>query len=517
MKRILILSMIATICFWSCDDKVGNPLITFENGIDSIAEVFPGDLFYVNGKISSEDHISQAFYFHQKKDENGKLEEEGDRFELDNGGNGSFSLSFIVEPTTVGVKIIAQDSKGNRSVKVFKVIQGIDGIEITINGPGFIEEIDSGETFTIKGKVESKTKITAFTYQVVKGDILDNPIEIPITNDLENSFELPIIARNGMTGVILKAINKGELTATKLFELKHVTAVGPIILFDNEMMEVKPDSTFAVTGRISSNDPIETSTYTILRGSQSDSPVPFVLEGDNRFDINVNVGEDVTGVAITATDTKGNESMQTMVVSILFPSMTEGSVMRHYKNIILTDEHFDKSYFSFSVAPYVLNDVQAKANQDEVDLLYNNVFISSDHANNGPALFSPNVSTGGTIHGHILVEGWDTPLNVTRLRVINDFLSTLGKDFDEVTDNAEEWDYIDAFIKSKMGNSGVVRQIQNVSVGQIIGIGFGGKAIDRSDMDKYAVAIVRGFGGEAATSRDEPTGAWIELEIKIRK
>ena len=516
MKRILILSMITTICFWSCDDKVGNPQITFENGVDSIAEVFPGDLFYVKGKISSEDHISQAFYFHQKKDENGKIDEVGDMFELDKSGDGSFSLSFIAEPTTIGVKVIAQDTKGNRLVKVFKVIQGVDGIDITIEEPGFVEEIDSGETFTIKGKIESKTKITSFTYQVAKGDVLDNPINVLVTNDLEHLFELPIVARNGMTGIILKAMNKGELTATKLFELKHVTAVGPIILFDNNMREVKPDSTFAVTGRISSNDPIETSTYTILRGSQSDSPVPFVLD-DNRFDININVGEDVTGGAITATDTKENESMQTMVVSILFPSMTEGSVMRHYKNIILTDEHFDKSYFSFSVAPYVLNDVQAKANQDKVDLLYNNVFISPDHANNGPALFAPNVAQGGTIHGHALVEGWDTPFNVTRLPIINDFLSTLGKDFDEVTDNAEEWDYIDAFLKSKMGNSGVLRQIQKVAVGQIFGIGFGGKATDRSDMDKYAVAIVRGFGGEAATSRDEPTGAWIELEIKIRK
>ena len=517
MKRILLLSIIASIFFWSCEDEGSNPQIVFENGIDSIAEVFPGDIFNVKGKISSEENISNAFYFHQKKDENGKLEEDGDRLELDKSANGDFSLSFIAEPKTVGIKIIAEDSKGNRSVKVFKVIQGVDGIEITIDGPGFIDEIDSGETFNIKGKVKSKTKITAFTYQVVKGDILDNPINIAITNDLEHSFELPIIARNGMTGVLFKAMNKGLLATTKLFELKQVTAVGPIIFFDNDMMEVKPDSTFAVTGLVSSNDPLESTTYTILRGSQVDEPISFTLDGSNRFNINVNVGDNVTGVAITAIDNKGNESMQTMQVNILFPSMTEGSVMRHYKNIILSDVPYSKSYFSFSVAPYVLNEVQAKANQKEVNLLYKNVFISAGNANNGPALFAPNVSTGGTIKANDLVEGWDLPFNVTRLPFTADFYSTLGKTFDEVTDIAEEWDYIDAYVKSKMGNSGVIRQIQKVSVGDLIGIGFGGTSTDRSDMNKFAIAIVRGIGGEAATVEGEYTGAWIELEIKIRK
>ena len=517
MKKIILLSIIATICFWSCENEGSNPQIAFENGIDSIAEVFPGDLFYVKGKISAEENISQAFYFHQKKDENGKLSEDGDRLELDISGNNSFSLSFIAEPKTVGVKIIAQDTKGNRSVKVFKVIQGVDGIEITIDGPGFIEDIDSGESFTIKGKVESKTKITGFTYQVVKGDILDTPINIPVISDLEQVFELPLIARNGMTGVILKAMNKGELTVTKLFELKNVTTVGPIILFDNDMLEVKPDSTFAVTGRVSSNDPVVSSTYTIIRGSQSDEPISFNLDGDNRFHIHVNVGENVTGVAITAIDSNGNENMQSMQVSILFPSMTEGTVMRHYKNIILTDVPYSKNYFSFSVAPYVLGKVQAKANQKEVNLLYKNVFISAGNANNGPALFAPNVSTGGTIKAQDLVEDWDMPLNVTRLPFTADFYSTLGKTFDEITDNAEEWGFIDTYVKSKMGNSGVLRQIQKVSVGDLIGIGFGGTATDRSDMDKFAIAIVRGMGGEAATAEGEHTGAWIELEIKIRK
>ena len=517
MKRILLLSIIATICFWSCDDKVSNPQINFENGVDSIAEVFPGDLFDVKGKVNSEDRITQAFYFHQRKDENGKIEEEGDRFELDKNGSGSFSLSFIAEPTTIGVKVIAEDSKGNRSAKVFKVIQGIDGIEITIDAPDFIEDIDSDETFTIKGMVKSKTKITDFTYQVMKGDILDGSVNIPITNDFEQAFELPIVAQNGMTGIILKVENKGSLVATQVFKIKNVTAVGPIIIFDNNVIVVKPDSTFTVTGIVSSNKPVETATYTIIRGSQSDQPVSFDLNEDGRFDIEVNAGENVTGVAITVTDNKGAKDKQTVKVSILFPSMTEGSVMRHYKNIILTDVPYSKSYFSFSVAPYVLNEVQAKANQNEVDLLYKNVFISAGNANNGPAIFAPNVSTGGTIKAHDLVEGWDLPFNVTRLPFTADFYSTLGKTFDEVTDNAEEWDYIDAYVKSKMGNSGVVRQIQKVSVGDLIGIGFGGTETDRSDMDKYAIAIVRGMGGEAATSADESTGAWIELEIKIRK
>lgn len=515
IKRVfLFLSTITTILWCSCERQISDPKISFENNIDSISGIFAGDLFHLKGQIFADDPISGTFYFHLKRNLAGKLDESGDRLELGlDGTPGSFLLSFLAEASTVGVKIIAEDIKGNRSVRIFKVIQGIDGLDVAFEEPGYIEDINTGESFHVKGAVTSKTKLTSLNYRIVKGDIKEEPININISNDLETAFDIPLIARKGMTGVLINANNKGELFVNKLFEIKHVNAIGPVVLFDKEKIEVKPDSMFTVYGRITSNLAITSATYIVVMGSTS-GPAQSIALTENRFSFEVNAREDVSGVDVMATDVNGNESLATLPVSILFPSATVGNVMIHYKNIILSDEKFPKSYFSFTMEPYVLNDVQAKANQSNVNLMYSNCFISVGHASNGPAIFGPNVSTTSTIKANDLIEGWSTPFNLTRLPSATDFFSTTGKTFDEIGDSQVEWDAINVYIKSKIGGSSVVRQ-SNMSVGYMFAIGFGGTTA--GEINKYAIAIVRGLGGEKATSVGESTGAWIEIEIKRSK
>ncbi len=514
IKRFIFLIPVIAVLIWSsCEEQASDPQITFENGVDSVSGIFPGDLFTVNGQIITDEPIAQAFYFHQKKDETGKLDETGDRLELDTDGNiANFSLNFVLEKTTVGVKIIAEDTKGNRSVRIFKVIRGIDELEISLDSPGFIEDIDSGEPFEVKGKVTSKTKITSLNYRIVKGDVTDDPVNINITGDLESTFNLSLVARSGMTGVLINAENKSELMANKLFEIQHVTSVGPAIVFDVESIEVKPDSMFTVSGRIVSDLALTAVSYAAVKDGTSDVAQPIDLSGE-QFEFELNAGEDVTGVALMAVDANGNETVTTIPVSILYPSVTVGNVMLHYKNIILTDDKFSKTYFSFDQAPYVLNKDEAFANQGSINLIYTNVFVSEGHSVNGPAIFGPNVSTASTIAAADLTEGW-TARNLTRTPSATDFYSTIGKTFDEIGDTQEEWDAINAYIQGKIGGSSVVRQY-NMSVGYTFAIGFGGTTA--GEINKYAIATVLSLGGEKATSAGESTGAWVELEIKMQK
>lgn len=513
MNRILIFLSVLTIALWTaCEDKISNPLITFENGVDSITEVFPGDVFQVKGTITAEEPLAGTFYFLQNKNATGQLEENGDRLELKEGATQlTFSQQFEVEPTTVGVKIIAEDEKGNRTVKIFKVIQGIDEIGITLEEPAFLEDINTGETFQVKGKVTSKTKITGLNYRVIKGDITENPVDIAVTNDMESTFDIPLVARSGWTGVLITATNKSGLMVEKLFEIKHITHVGPTILFDQEKAEVRPNSILTVTGKVISDWQVGSVSYVIERGNASDPSQPIALS-DQRFSFQVDNAETVTGVKVTAIDEKGNEGEATLPVTFLIPVRNEGNNMVHYKNIILTDNP-SRGYFSFSLAPYVLGKEQATANQDKVDLIYSNLFIGDGNTNNGPAIFGPNVNNASSIKAPYMVEGWTT-LNFTRTPVANDFFSVAGVTFDEIPDSKEAWDQINQYIKSKMGASSVVRQ-KNLTEGYMFAIGFDGT--DNATLKKFAVVIVRGFGGEKASSTGQSTGAWIEMEIKMSK
>ncbi len=512
MNRLLSFFSILTIALLaSCEDKMSNPLIAFENGVDSIADVFPGDIIHVKGTITAEEPLVGTFYFIQRKDA-GVLEETGDRLILgEEGTSGSFSLEVTAEAVITGVKIIAEDKSGNRTVKIFKVIKGVDEINIALEEPAFLDDINTGEVFHVKGKVTSKTKITNLNYRIIKGDTNDTPVDMDITGALESSFDISLAARNGWTGVLITASNQSELVAEKLFELKHVTHVGPSILFDSEEILVKPDSMFTVSGRVASNHPVASLSYIVVRGTVSDPAKPALLTGD-RFNFEVNAYETATAVMLIATDEKGNEGEGTIPVSILFPSRTEGSSMIHYKNIILTDSP-SKGYFSFSLAPYVLDKEKVTSSQEHVNLLYSNLFIADGNTNNGPAVFGPNVYNASTIKAPYMVEGWTT-LNLTRTPVANDFFSVSGLTFDEIPDNKDAWDQINQYIKSKIGSSSVVRQ-KNVSVGYMFAIGYGGTTA--GEINKYALVIVRGMGGKNATSVGESTGAWIELEIKMSK
>jgi|AGTN01.2.fsa_nt_gi hypothetical protein len=514
MNRILIFLSVLTIALWTaCEDKISNPLITFENGVDSITEVFPGDVFQVKGTIIAEEPLAGTFYFLQKKDAAGKLDETGDRLELEQEGttSGSFFLEVNVETAIVGVKIIAEDAKGNRTVKIFKVIQGIDEIDITLEELAFLEDINTGDSFQVKGKATSKTKIIGLNYRIIKGDITENPVDITVTDDVESAFDISLVARNGWTGVLITATNKSGLVAEKLFEIKHITHIGPSILFDQEKVEVRPNSTLTVTGKVVSDWQVGAVSYVIERGTATDPSRPIVLS-DQRFSFQVDNVETVTAVKVTAIDEKGNEGEATLPVTFLIPVRTEGNSMVHYKNIILTDNP-SRGYFSFSLAPYVLGKEQATANQDKVDLIYSNLFIGEENTNNGPAIFGPNVNNASTIKAPYMVEGWTT-LNFTRIPVANDFFSVTGVTFDEIPDSKEAWDQINTYLKSKIGSSSVVRQ-KNLTESYMFAIGFDGT--DNATLKKFAIVIVRGFGGEKATSTGQSTGAWVEIEIKMSK
>ncbi|MDR1864317.1 MAG: hypothetical protein LBR08_01975 [Bacteroidales bacterium] len=523
-KKFFLFFIIAAL-FIACDDKKGGSLqIIFEN--DRISDVFPGDKFYVKGKIQADNAISSAFYFHQKKDATGRLDESGNRLEL--ASDGSFSLEFTVEAATIGVKIIAEDAKENRLVRIFEVIQGVDGLEIVFEDE-FINNVNTGETFHVKGVVNSKTRITGLSYTTLRGQLISSPEDIPITNDREAVFDIPVIARSGMTGVSIRAVNIGELDVNKLFEVKNVTVTGPVVLFDRESISVKPDSSFTVSGSITSTSgqSVASAEYIVARlGGTQDAAQPLTLTGGT-FNFPLNAGETVASVTVKATDSEGTEGEETIPVNILFPSATIGNVMIHYKNIILTDAiSHDKSYFCFDVAPYVLNAAQALENYEKFQLLYTNLFISGQ-TYTGPALFSPNVATGGTVKGNALVADWPVStwgtFNVGRLQAIgmeSAFTAATGKTFNEIGDTQEEWDALNTYLYNggNMGGSGIIRQVTTIAgagAGWMFRIGWGGNA--PADFTHVAVGIVRSFGGTPSTYDGESTGAWLEIEIKKSK
>lgn len=510
MRTYNYLIIICALLLWGCEEGTGDPHIEFENGIESVDDVLPGDLFYVKGKIKTEAGTAQAFYFHQKTDANGQLEESGDRLELSS--DGSFNLGFNVEPATIGVKIIAQDGKGNRSVRIFKVNKGSDNLKIEFGEPSSIEKIETGEEFTVKGTVTSRTKISSLKYEILLGEIIQPAIEIEVTDDFSFNFEQLFTAKSGMTGIRFTAVNRGAVVTQQTFTIGKVNSTGPVIILSPETIHVLPGFKFTAAGIITSDLGITSASYTVVRAEVKDAEIPLSLT-DGKFSIELNAGSDITGIIILATDGEGTTSQKLLPVTILYPTAEPGASMIHYKNIVLTAERYPKSYFSFTKAPYVLGGELAKANQADVHLIFLNCFISATSASNGHALIGPNGYGAGTVKAQDYVEGWIT-LNLSRLVAAPDLVSSTGKQFDEIGDNAADWGVVTPYLKGKLGNSSVIR-LKDVKVGYTFAIGYGGTTTEQ--MNKYAIAIVRGIGGTPAASSGDTGDAWVELEIKTSK
>ncbi|MDR1667015.1 MAG: hypothetical protein LBS03_04905 [Bacteroidales bacterium] len=507
----------------SCNKEGSSPRIEFDE--DGISGVFPGDAVVVSGKILSDHALSNVFWFHSKLNEAGNLDEQtGGKLELTS--DGAFSIPLNVEKTTVGVKIIAEDDEGNRTVMIFPIVLGEDALVIAFDGSGYIHSITAGEEFHVTGSVTSGTRITGLTYTVEKGTLAEPPVSLPITGTLSSVLDITLTARTGITGIRINATNSGTLASEKLFEIRTVVPVGPVILFDKANISVKPDSVFVLAGQIVSEHNLTAVSYTVFREGSTDAPQPVTPDNENKFSVPVTADGKIIAVTVTAIDSESMEGEETIPVKVLFPERIEHAVTVHYKNIILDDNlSRHKSYFSFDVPPYVLNADQAFDNYEQVQLLYTNLFISGQ-TYTGPALFTPNVSQAGTVKGTRLTTNPDWPVatwgtfNVGRLQAIgaeSGFLSATGKTFDELDNlTQEEWDGLNTYIYGTgMGGSGIVRQITTISVGWMFRIGWGGAA--PASFTHLAVGIVRGYGGTAATQEPESTGAWLEIEIKMSK
>jgi len=523
LKKIFIITSIIVIALSSCNKEEGNPPRIMFDG-EGITGVFAGDEVTVTGKVLADGKLSGVYWFHQKLNNNGNLDEQtGGLLEL--GSGGTFTIPVEVTIHTIGIKIIAEDDNGNRNVSVFPIILGEDALVIAFEGNGYIGSIGTGEDFRVKGTVNSGTPLTSLSYTVVRGNLTEPSVNIEITGERSSVFDFSVKARLGMTGVRINATNRGTMSVDKMFEVREVVfSGGPIILFDKENISVKPDSVFTVSGQVVAGSAISSVSYVVYKEGGTTPSQEITLDAEDRFSFDLTADDRITAVNVEAKDNNNLDGEETIFVTVLYPSRTENSVTYHYKNLIFDDKRtFEKSYFSFDVAPYVLNAAQAKANQDKVLLMYTNVFNSAGHAQNGGALFGANAFNASTISATALAEGWTLPTNdflLARLPVYTAavLLNQTGKTFDELGDSAEDWDAVYTWLGAITSNNSVLRSNTTVAIGAIFAIFYGGTNLaGNPGINKYAIGIVRGFGGDIATEDGQSTGAWLDVEIKVRK
>lgn len=513
MKNIIQLTLIVmTALFFACEDKANAPQVIFDGDVNQIDGVLAGDIFTVKGTITSEASIENAFYFHQRTGDNGLIEEEGDYLTLES--DGTFSLGFVAEASTVGVKIIVTDSDGNRTVKVYKVNLVTDEIEIVLNDPQSIESINDGDSFNIKGLVTSKSKLTELTYTICRGEFKDEPISMTISGATEATIDLELKARAGMTGVIITAKNKGQISLDKMFEIKKVVTTGPVIILEKTAFNVFPYADITIKGNISSEIGLTESSYIIVRTTGQDAEVTLIPNEDGSFTLPLKAEKDIQEVIIKSFDTSGMSNEESVSLELILPEMIVGEKMVTYKNIVLRADKFPMAYFSFSKAPYVLSKEEADLAQSDVHIIFLNCFISATSGSNGLAFIAPSGNSAGSVKGQDYVQGWSV-INEGRLFPTNDITTAY---FDALNDNSD-WDEVDSYLKEKAGNSKVLRI--NTQGGALLknGTVFGVSYIlpGTTYQDNSAFVKIVQYEGDISTSATDTGNAWIELEIKRKK
>jgi len=527
LKKFFILSSIIAIALCSCNEEKGNPP-SIRLDSEGITGIYAGDVVSVTGKVTATDHkLSGIYWIHQKLIEAGIIDEQpGGQIKFED--DGTFSLSLTTVENTVGVRIIAVDDKNNKSEAVFSIILNEDALVLSFDGAGFIQSIFEGEDFTVQGTVTSGSPITNLNYSIVRGEVSGTPVIIPVTNVHSAEFNIPLIVQAGMTGVRFNATNRNSMTAEKMFELRHVQASSLSVAFDLDNITVYPDFEFVVSGQLfSEHSPISALSYIVTKTSGDEPEKTAVWDSDNKFSISLTANDAITSVKIKATNAASDEKTGTIPVTVLYPTRIEGEYMVHYKNIVLVDN--GKNYFSLDVAPYVLNTDLARENIRKVNLIFGQLNGGNANSAGAAVIGASTFSHSGTNSLHLVPDSWgvtQADLLTTRIPPAASFGDT---PFDQLGDSQESWGNVYSLLLNHASSNNSIFRLVCVGTTAVRAVGdvfpvltSATGAVHAGENGGSTHCHIRGIGtirakGGTASPNNTPTGAWVELEIKIIK
>lgn len=373
------LSVFLILAFAGCKkewkDAVGSgPEIIISESFKTISGINVGDQVTIPVSVKSQSGVKRLAYYFIKSTANGT--EAGAAVNIDRDDFPKELQHDIVFTIVDNIKelVIVSFNKENFSSEVHISLSEIRQLPVLTfkDGIKFQQTVFENKKIKIEGQVTSQFDLKSITYQTLINGTYSGETPIAFTNKTNTPFEANVTVVNGLTAIVIKALNIHNGMAVDTFRIGSVAADAVSVALAGSLTDIPvvyADSVNTFTGNASSGSDMKSLKYSIstngVYGPEQDIALGSPLD-QFAFSFSFTGSAGMDAIRISGE----NEGGKTQV--IVYPINKVYTKLLHFSNIVLTTEigPGKNNWFSAYKAPHVFDITNAAQNQLMLDFAF---------------------------------------------------------------------------------------------------------------------------------------------------
>ena len=356
-------------------DAVGSgPEIIISDAFKSISGINVGDEVTIPVSVKSESGVKRLAYYFIKTTANGT--EAGTAVNIDRDDFPKELQHDIVFTITDNMSelVIVSFNKENFSSEVHISMSEIRQLPVLTfkDGIDFQQTVFENKKMKIEGQVTSAFDLESITYQTLINGTYSGETPIAFTDKKNTPFEANVTVVDGLSAIIIKAVNIYDGKVVDTFKIGSVAADAVSIALEGGMTDIDvvyADSVNTISGSASSGSDMKSLSYAISTNG--------VYGSEQAIDLGTPLDQFAFNFSFTGTSgmdairiSGENEGGKTQVIE--YPIEKVYTKLLHFSNIVLTTEigPGKNNWFSAYQAPHVFDITNAAQNQLMLDFAF---------------------------------------------------------------------------------------------------------------------------------------------------
>ena len=371
----LILIFAVAGCKKEWKDSVGSgPEIIISETFKSISGINVGDEVTIPVSVKSESGVKRLAYYFIKTTANGT--EAGTAINIDRDDFPKELQHDIVFTITDNMSelVIVSFNRENFSSEAHISMSQIRQLPILTfkDGINFQQTVFENKKMKIEGQVTSEFDLESITYQTLINGTYSSEAPIAFTNKNNTPFEANVTVVNGLSAIIIKAVNMYDGIAVDTFKIGSIAADAVSIALEGGITGIAvvyADSVNTISGNASSGSDMQNLTYAIstngVYGPEQTINLGTPLD-QFTFSLSFTGASGMDAIRISGENLGG----KTQVLE--YPIEKVYTKLLHFSNIVLTTEigPGKNNWFSAYQAPHVFDNTNAAQNQLMLDFAF---------------------------------------------------------------------------------------------------------------------------------------------------
>ena len=356
-------------------DAVGSgPEIIISDAFKSISGINVGDEVTIPVNVKSESGVKRLAYYFIKTTANGT--EAGTAVNIDRDDFPKELQHDIVFTITDNMSelVIVSFNKENFSSEVHIAMSEIRQLPVLTfkDGIDFQQTVFENKKMKIEGQITSAFDLESITYQTLINGTYSGETPIAFTDKKNTPFEANVTVVDGLSAIIIKAVNIYDGKVVDTFKIGSVAADAVSIALEGGMTDIDvvyADSVNTISGNASSGSDMKSLSYAIstngVYGPEQTIALGTPLD-QFAFNFSFTGNSGMNAIRISGE----NEGGKTQVIE--YPIEKVYTKLLHFSNIVLTTEigPGKNNWFSAYQAPHVFDITNAAQNQLMLDFAF---------------------------------------------------------------------------------------------------------------------------------------------------